>query len=784
MRSTRYLKFSPLALAIPLALSGCLSGGGGSDNDDEVLERSSFYPLFDPSANLADNALPVPNNLAMSGTTDGTLNISLQGVEEGRYKTLLEQVNDLDGWSTVAPVQIPFSEPIDSDFINGNVEILRTTLVSHATAQLLQQAVSLYEKEGAAAAIDAINAAVAANVHAPLTGHQVPVAAFTCADDVTDQFAVSVAAVDDKTLFLKPVVPLADGDDLACLTRSGDFYQSVIAASDLDETAFSNGYLPVLLNGFNSADAAAVGRDEHFDQVISGAATDDSAEELELKSLYAEISKVMEGAGIDSDNVVLSFAFSTQSNSHVLDYLAANASAHESGFTLAAAAATVLPNAAIYNGILKDMPYYLNNKPNNIGATVGLTAAADAQSVLEGQWVSDSGKGVTRFDIAADHGPVTGQTVNLPMVVTLPSGPAPAAGWPVIIYQHGQGSDRSAAVGLAAQFAAKGWAVVAIDHPLHGVIKTNALAGLLMDSVNERHFYIDMDGDGKMDASGAHSMNGSPATTRDIRRQTVADLHVLLASLESMNIDGQVLDHVRVGYVGISMGGVIGSMFAGTVLDDQVQAFTLNVPGGGMAKLFDGSIVFASQFRPQLAAQGLDSGTLAYETYFALDQAVQDSGDPINYAVAMNEGTAGIHMVEMVGSTDGNPPDLVLPNDLMNRDAYNNIFSTVGLSETQVAETAPLSGTTPLWQSTGLTSLTGGKAMESPVRRVVRYKGGSHFSLHLPDRPASMALFNGLFPVADGAATTAAVQRQTVEFLSSQGKTLSVAETEASMVSP
>ena len=777
MRSISCTKLTPLALATTLALGGCLSSGGGSDN--EPVARSSFYPLFDPGAALADRALPVPTNLAMRGTSDGTLNITLNGVEEGSYLSLLEQVNDLDGWSTVAPVQVPFSEAIDGDFIDGNVVVLRTTLVSPATAELLQEAASLYAAEGAAAAIDAINSAVAQNAHDPLS-----TADFTCAEPVTDQFSASVAATDDHLLLLKPLTPLASGDDLTCLQQSGVFYQSVIAASDLEATAFSNGYLPLLLDGLNSAEAVAVGRDEHFDQANSEPASGDSAASGDLKALYAEIREVIEGAGIKIDDVVLSFAFSTQANSPVLDYLAEYARAHNSSFSLAAPAGTVLPNAHIYRGTLQQVHYYLNNKPANIAASAGLTSAADASSVLEGQWVSTLGHGVTRFDIAAGRAPVTDQTVDLPMVVTLPTGTAPAAGWPVVIYQHGQGSDRSAAVGLAAQFAARGWAVVAIDHPLHGVTSSNALAGLLMDPVNERHFYIDMDGDSVMDASGAHSMNGTPATVRDIRRQTVADLHQLLASLDSMSIGGQRLDSSRVGYVGISMGGVIGSMFAGTVADDQVQAFSLNVPGGGMAKLFDGSIVFASRFRPQLAAQGLDYGTPEYEAYFALDQAVQDSGDPVNYARAISAGSAAVHMVEMIGSSNGNPPDLVLPNNLMNTDTYNTLFQTIGLSDTQVAETAPLSGTTPLWQSSDLSVLSSGSASESPIRRVVRYTGGSHFSLHLADRPASMAPFNAAFPVANGVATMNAVQRQTVEFLTSQGSVLRVTEAEAGLVSP
>ncbi len=781
MRHTWFAKRAPLALVLSAALTGCLSSGGGGD---DAPPPATFYPLFDPAASLSENALPIPLNLAMQDTADGTLNIPLDDVESASFRQLLGQLNDLDGWSTVAPVQIPFSADIDPAFAEGNVVVLRTTLVSPATAELLELAAERYEEEGAAPAISLINEAVASLAHAPLTGHQVPVPEFTCADPVTDQFAVSVAATDASTLLLKPIRPLAPGDDLACLEQGGPFYQSVVAASELGSDAFSNGYLPVLLDGFNSVDADAVGRAQGFAQVTAAAASGDSTQTAQLKALYGQIGEIIEQQNLDGDEVVLSFVFSTQSTTAVLDYLAERAPARSSSLSLAAPAGTVLANAHLYKGVLQNVPYYLANKPANIGAAGGLTAETDARSVLSGQWVSERGQGITRFDLLAGRGPVTGQAVNLPLLMSVPAGVAPSAGWPVVIYQHGQGSDRSAMVGLAGLFAAEGWAMVALDHPLHGVVSGNPLAPLLMDPVNERHFYIDMDGDGAMDASGAHSMNGSPATTRDIRRQTVADLHQLLASLDTIDVGGQQLDSSRVGYVGISMGGVIGSMFAGTVADEQVQAFSLNVPGGGMAKLFDGSVVFASRFRPQLAAQGLEFGSQAYERYFALDQAVQDSGDPINFANAINAGSAAIHLVEMVGSSDGNPPDLVLPNNLMNGDLYNGIFRAVGLSETQVAETAPLSGTTPLWQNAGLDALTSGSASERPIRRVVRFTGGSHFSLHLPGRPDSMAPFNAAFPVADGPATMAAVQRQTVEFLTTQGLTLRVTPAEVGLVTP
>lgn len=778
MTTQSHLKAAACGLIVPFVLSGCLSGGGGSSSSGatppgEPQTPSNFVALFDPTS----GELPFPTNLPFLGTEDGTLDLPTEGLT-GTPLTLASQMNDLDGWSTVAPIEIRFAEDVDADSLVGSIQVWRSTLTSVATAALLREALGIYQSTGAAAAIEHINAAVADGDHAPLSGHVVPVPGFTCAESATANFEVSVSATDASVVLLKPLTPLAAANEQDCLTQSGAFYSQVLQPSELDAPAFSNGYVVAVLNGLSSTEGDPVTADD-----IYATLRDTPAEQLPdslaaLTAIYQPTFAILDNADIDPADTALAFSFSTQSISHALQHVATHATPRPSAFT-----ALPYPGSdafTLYAGALLEVPYYLNNKPANIRQAEGnLTAAADAASVTTGQWTNASGQGVHRFDPA----PVATHSVNLPVLLTVPQGTAPAAGWPIAIYQHGLTSNRGAVLGLAPLFAAQGWAMVAIDHPLHGILPSDAW-GAYMDPVNERHFYIDMDGDGQMDSSGAHATPmTSPATTRDIRRQTVADLLHLLTSLEDMSPGGHRLDTESVGYVGISMGGVIGSMLAG-VAGDRVKAFSLNVPGGGMAKMFDGSPVFAGMSRPQLAVAGLEFGSKAYEDLLNRGQVIEDSGDPINYGRHVADGTAAIYISEMVGDIDSNPltpPDLVLPNDLRNGALYNNIFSTMELSETQVAETAPLSGTTPLWHAMELNPLTRGAASEQPIRRVARFAGGSHYSLHMPARP-NMGEISALFPDQHGPEAMTAVQRHTLQLLTSLGTELDVTAAEEDLL--
>ena len=198
---------------------------------------------------------------------------------------------------------------------------------------------------------------------------------------------------------------------------------------------------------------------------------------------------------------------------------------------------------------------------------------------------------------------------KVPVLVVKPSTPEPtAAGYPVIIYQHGIFGNRTNSLAVANQMAAAGFVTVAIDLPLHGVMPTDLIAGTTTpifasllgakgtdisgmdaatqalviggETVAERHFGLTnvASGFSPTAVSGTEAaLNGSGSlffnlihlqTARDNSRQAVMDLLNLNASLGSFDIDGDAdltdIDVSQVHYIGHSLGGIIGTVFVAT----------------------------------------------------------------------------------------------------------------------------------------------------------------------------------------------------------------------------
>jgi len=78
---------------------------------------------------------------------------------------------------------------------------------------------------------------------------------------------------------------------------------------------------------------------------------------------------------------------------------------------------------------------------------------------------------VTRFNPL----PVPTVTLQIPVLVSVPNAASalgavsPAAGWPVLVFQHGITRNREDLFGVADSFADSGFVVVAVDLPLHGI---------------------------------------------------------------------------------------------------------------------------------------------------------------------------------------------------------------------------------------------------------------------------------------------------------------------------
>ena len=144
-------------------------------------------------------------------------------------------------------------------------------------------------------------------------------------------------------------------------------------------------------------------------------------------------------------------------------------------------------------------------------------------------------------------------------------------------------------LGIADAMAQAGYAVVAIDMPMHGVNSSSPF----YQSGHERTFDLDLvtqDASGNItaavpdsvtDSSGSHFINlTNLLNTRDNVRQAVADLFALTAAIPSINPgSGAIFDGSNIRFVGHSLGAMVGTVFLALEpnVDDAVLAF-----GGSM----------------------------------------------------------------------------------------------------------------------------------------------------------------------------------------------------------
>jgi pimeloyl-ACP methyl ester carboxylesterase len=445
-------------------------------------------------------------------------------------------------------------------------------------------------------------------------------------------------------------------------------------------------------------------------------------------------------AGVAPGSITLSWVMTTQSTTIELQAIdavveaspAATTHLAPTGRTLGDLGAGLPPVADIYIGTI-DLPYYLS-----------APAADNPTAPLNTHWQAAAG---AYIDPCADFGldptstnitycnpfPVPTSTQTVPMVVTLPNSHSghtkPAAGWPVVIFQHGITRNRTDAFAIAGTMAAQGYAVVAIDLPLHGITDTTnpfyvGNTPFAQIGAKERTFDMDFENnatgapgpDGAIDPSGSWFINlSSLLTSRDNLRQGVADLFELTHAVPSMHFDASTdFDGTRIAFVGQSLGSIVGTMFV--QIDPNVTTALLSVPGGGIARLLDGSPTFGPRIRAGLAAAGVVAGTPEYDQFMGAAQTAVDSGDPINFAGVTD--AKHLLMQEVVGSGDV-PPDQVIPNSVPG---------------------APTSGTEPLIAAYGLAPIDQSTQSPDGIRGATRFLVGEHGSLLDPTD----------FPVATG----------------------------------
>jgi len=458
--------------------------------------------------------------------------------------------------------------------------------------------------------------------------------------------------------------------------------------------------------------------------------------------------------GIDPDDVVLSWTVQTQSIQYTLGILRSIAApmpvlAAPSGLNTVAIGGFGLADIVV--GVIT-LPYYS-----------GIPSAANPIAPLTDYWKAPAGGYIPPFDqfgldptstnlTIANPIPELSGTVTVPLIMTVPSAASgftkPAEGWPVVIFVHGITRNRTDMLAVADSFARAGYAVIAIDLPLHGVVPAvdPQLTPFYVENTpfgpfaGERTFDSDYwnnqtgapGPDGVMDSSGASFFNlGNLLAVRDNLRQAQVDLSTLAVSLQSISYDGDTvpdLNTFNVGVVGQSLGVFPAVGFA--AVEPIVSRAYLNV-GGAIALRTVEAGFFGTQIRAGLAAAGVLPGTAAFEQFMTVGQTILDSPDPANWAADLTARIPVLHN-QVYG-------DLVVPNTVAG---------------------APMAGNEGLNWVLGLNGFSSTQANPSGVRGVARF---------LPP-----AQHESLLSPAASLAATAEMQGQMVSFIASGGQLVNV----------
>ncbi len=275
--------------------------------------------------------------------------------------------------------------------------------------------------------------------------------------------------------------------------------------------------------------------------------------------------------GVPAADVVLTFSFTTQATGDTMNFAALLAQPTPIGvvdttFDLSTLGIPVLPanDASIYAGTL-EIPYYLDSAAPLSGSWQGapFTAVPGAATTTH----------LTRFNPV----PVPRESRNIPLFVTVPNATAkPAAGWPVVIFQHGLTGQSRAGGRDRRRLCGPGLRRRVDRHPAARHHERpqpfEYLPALVPGRLAERTFNLDLinnatgasGADGIDDPSGAYIINlSSLLTSRDNLRQGAIDFVQLATSLPGLDLDGDTvpdIDGTRIHFSGLSLGGIVGTV--------------------------------------------------------------------------------------------------------------------------------------------------------------------------------------------------------------------------------
>lgn len=617
------------AVVASLLLGAC--GGGGEPEPADLTSGNGVPPTSTPSPTgftalfvPLSGVLPYPNDAYFAGSTDGTLNLPASAFSPVTFRmpgsSVSEPVqNALDGFST--------SESLSANF-DGAIKPESLTPASVVVLQVTT---------------DPASKGVTGFVRALVPG--------------TDYSASVDAAASGARLKITPLVPLAPKSSyLVVLTNGITNSVGAAASADADYATIKSTILTEFAGRPAGSTPAPAACTPITNATLNG-----------LCRLTSTHFLVAGAVGVNLQNVILTFSFSTQSITDSLSVI--NATATAGAYTLTNLGITtgqVIPGlpgiSDIYAGTLQ-VPYYLT-APSTANPTAPLTQywqSATTQPFPNPPGIDPNSRLVTRFKPL----PAATASLDIPLLITIPTAGSPGPnGWPVVIFQHGTPRTRGDALLVADSFAAAGFATIAIDLPLHGIKEGDLFAGLRQPG-RERTFDLDLlnnttgaaGPDGSVDDTGAHFINlQNLLVSRDNVRQAIADLIVLVRTIPTIDYDNSGtpdFDPGRIHLVGYSLGGIVSVPILG--VNSELQASAFPMAAVGLTKVLTQSNFYGPRINAALAAANplLVPGSALYNTFFRDAQTAVDSADGINYAKLAVTLPAGaprkVHLMYIVG---------------------------------------------------------------------------------------------------------------------------------------
>lgn len=295
----------------------------------------------------------------------------------------------------------------------------------------------------------------------------------------------------------------------------------------------------------------------------------------------------------------------------------------------------------------------------------------------------------------------------------------------LVVFQHGITGQKEQVLALAQSLTGAGYAVVAIDLPLHG-----ALA-------------VPNHGTGALWGQDFLAL-GAPLATRSNIQQAAFNLNRLELTIRTGGLVAAGIASApptEIRFAGMSLGSIVGSYYlAGnttlassgipylqSTLNNDMKGF-LSVPGARLAYLLKESAAFSGSINAGLAAKGIVQDSPTYNQFFQVTQSVIDSVDPASITTPLAAGlpsrlSGRIAVQEALG-------DQVIPN--ANTRYFGNALGGREVLGTAGAAVAPgfnqlayLSGTTPVPATFMFTLSNGNPAPKTAPARGIEETGTS-----------------------------------------------------------